>query len=304
VAPVRTATRFASSSALSTPLISCEELKEALRVRDVRVIDATWYLPNSPFAGPGIPAREAYLKARIPGAVFSDLDELCLPGPPPHMLPDPQRFARHMAGLGVSRSCEVVVYDQHGLFSAPRLWATFRLFGSQARVLDGGLPAWQAAGCPVEEGEAATPKPCSDEEWPFAASQVWTLDQVQSNIATQDSQIVDMRPAPRFAAEVPEPRAGMRGGHIPESRNVPFGSFMKDGKLKDPEDLRNLLAAAGVDLNKPVVGSCGSGVTACFLPLALETMGAKTPWGIYDGSWSEWGARPDTPVATGKPKSS
>jgi len=113
---------------------------------------------------------------------------------------------------------------------------------------------------------------------------------------------VDMRPAGRFTAEVPEPRAGMRGGHIPESRNVPFGAYMKDGKLKGPDELRSLLTSAGVNLDKPVLGTCGSGVTACFLPLALEAMGATTPWGIYDGSWSEWGARADTPIATGKPK--
>lgn len=258
------------------------------------IVDGSWYLPTMK-RNP----MEEYLASHIPGAVYFDIDEIADHSTDlPHMLPSPETFALHMTRLGIADGMKVVVYDGVGLFSAPRVWWTFKLFGvKEVSILAGGFPKWKSEGRPVEAGMAKrvpanfTPK--------MNADLVADLDRVDKTLAAKSAQVVDSRPADRFRGEAPEPRPGIRSGHMPGSLNVPAGSLVEKGQLASPEKIKAALDAGGVDTSKPVITSCGSGVSAAVLWLALDEIG-KTPQALYDGSWSEWGAREDKPVATGK----
>lgn len=292
-------------------LVSCEWLYEEL-TRDgaepPRLLDATWYLPNSPFAAPpgsGGAEDEFRRGPRLPGASFFDLDAVSTPSSLPHMLPGEEVFAAAMAELGISQDTRVVVYDRLGIFSAPRLWYTMKVafdHPAMVAVLDGGLPRWQALGYPVEDGEppAAAPAPAS--RWQRRPEGSWAMERVLGNIDSREALLVDARPAGRFKGQAPEPRAGMRGGHIPGSVSVPFVSLLssEDRTMLRPDDLRAVFSEAGVHPPEEagrIVTSCGSGMTACVVALALHRVGM--PLGslaLYDGSWAEWGMQKDTPV--------
>jgi thiosulfate/3-mercaptopyruvate sulfurtransferase len=261
---------------------------------DLVVFDATKYLPNEPHDG-----RTEFLASHIPGARFFDIDEIADPDTDlPHMVPTPGRFAKLVGALGVSNASMVVFYDQKGLASASRGWWLMGLFGhDRAAVLDGGLPKWRAEGHPVQSGE---PEPAQVAHFrpDFRAERLRGIGDMLANVETGAALVLDARAAGRFTAKVPEPRAGMRSGHIPGSRNLPYGELLApDQTLLPPEQLRARLAAAGVDGTVPVITSCGSGVTATILTLAMVRAGLP-PGAVYDGSWTEWAGRPDTPVET------
>jgi len=277
-------------------LVSTEWLAEHLDAPDIRIVDATYYLPDE-----GENARRRFEEAHIPGAVFFDIDDIADTSRDlPHMVPPPEKFSAKVRRLGLGDGSRIVIYDQKGLFSAPRVWWMFRLFGHQdVAVLDGGLPKWQREGRRVTDGP-----PRISGERHFTArmnnAMVRDLDQMRRNLQTKRTQVVDARSPERFRGDAPEPRADLRAGHIPGSVNVPYGSLVDSatGTLKDGETITRLFKDAGVDPKKPVATTCGSGVTACTLALALRTIGAKDVT-VYDGSWAEWGRQDDTPVETG-----
>lgn len=273
------------------PVISPDWLAAHLDDATVRIVDATWFLPNDDRSGAAEFARE-----HIPGAVHFDIDAIADTNSDlPHMLPSADAFAKAVGALGVSEKHHIVVYDAVGLFSAARVWWTFREMGAErVSVLDGGLPGWHAIGGPVT-AEATVPTPAVFT--PRPRSTVVALADVRDAINHEHVRVVDARPAPRFRGHADEPRPGVRSGHMPGSLNVPFDALISDGRLRSAEDIEMVFRDAGVDPAHTVIASCGSGVTAAVLVLALDRIGV-TDARLYDGSWSEWGAHPDTPVAT------
>jgi thiosulfate/3-mercaptopyruvate sulfurtransferase len=275
------------------PLVSTDWLAARLGQPGLVIIDASWYLP----AQKRDPHRD-FLESHIPGAVFFDLDAVSAQDTSlPHMMPAPTAFAAAMGGLGVADGAQIIVYDGLGLFSAPRLWWMLRAFGARdVAVLDGGLPKWKAEGHPLEHGETrCTPAPFNARLDPGVVA---SLADVQKALANNSAQVLDARPAERFRGEVAEPRPGLRMGHMPGATSVPFGALLDNGRLKQPADLALALDALGVDAGKPAITSCGSGVSAAIVTLALVVVG-RAPGALYDGSWAEWGVPDGPPVVTG-----
>ena len=275
-------------------LVSTDWLANHLKDPDLRVLDASWYMPDT-----GRNGRAEYEAGHIPGARFFDIDEISdQRSSLPHMAPPPEKFISRMRAMGIGDGHQVVIYDGAGLFSAPRVWWTFRLMGKvDVAVLDGGLPKWRAEGREMED----MPPVVRDRHMTISRQNGLVKDVTQVAHASKllEAEIIDARSAPRFKGEVAEPRPGLRSGHIPGSRNVPFTNVLNpDGTMKSPEDLRAAFAASGVDLSRPVITTCGSGVTAAVLSLALERIGHRNH-ALYDGSWSEWGMYDDLPVEKG-----
>ncbi|TNE39900.1 MAG: 3-mercaptopyruvate sulfurtransferase [Alphaproteobacteria bacterium] len=272
-------------------IVSTQWLADHIDSPDIRIVDASWHLPAA-----GRDAKAEYQAEHIPGAVFFDIDDISdETSDLPHMLPRPEKFASRMRKLGLGDGNRIVVYDSNGLFSAARAWWMFQVMGhSDVAVLDGGLPKWKA------EGRALSDMPPVPTERHFTARLnnllVRDLDQIRSNIDSQCELVVDARAPGRFKGVDPEPREGMRSGHIPGAVNVPIGTlFQEDGTFRSLDELQQIFNDAGVSGDKPVVTSCGSGVTACIVYLALQMLGHQG-LAVYDGSWSEWGMRDDTPI--------
>jgi thiosulfate/3-mercaptopyruvate sulfurtransferase len=271
-------------------LVSTEWLAEAIGAPDLMVFDATKYLPNEPFDG-----LTKYREARIPGARFIDIDVVADPDTTlPHMAPTAGRFARLMGEMGISNATRVIFYDQKGLQSSARGWWLMKLFGHEkAAVLDGGLPKWLAEGRATESGDAKPAAPSSYTP-DFRADLVKGIGDVKRIIAHGGALILDARAKGRFDGTAPEPRPGLPSGHMPGAKSLPFNELLNaDFTMKDAAALRARFAAAGADGSKPVVTSCGTGVTACILALGLKQAGLGDA-AIYDGSWTEWAGRPET----------
>lgn len=275
-------------------LISTDWLARHLADPDLRILDASWYLPDA-----GCDAKAEYHAAHIPGARFFDIDEISdQRSSLPHMAPPPEKFISRMRAMGVGDGHQVVVYDGSGLFSAARVWWMFRLMGKvDVAVLDGGFPKWQAEGRAVED----MPPVMRDRHMTVQrqAGLVKDVTQVAHASKLGEAEIIDARSVARFKGEVAEARPGLRAGHIPGAKNVPYATLLSaDGTMKSPADLRAAFQAAGVDLGKPAITSCGSGITAAVLSLALERIGHRNH-ALYDGSWAEWGMYDDLSVAKG-----
>jgi thiosulfate/3-mercaptopyruvate sulfurtransferase len=275
-------------------LVSTDWLARHLRDPDLRVLDASWYLPAM-----NRDAKAEYAAAHIPGARFFDIDEISdQRSSLPHMAPPPEKFISRMRTMGVGDGHQVVIYDGAGIYSAARVWWTFRLMGkTDVAVLDGGFRKWQAEGREIED----MPPVIRDRHMTVSRQNHLVKDVTQVAHAAKlgEAEILDARSAARFRGEAPEPRAGLRSGHIPGSKNVPFGEVLNaDGTMKSPAELKAVFEAAGVDLKKPAITSCGSGVTSAVLNLALERIGHRNH-ALYDGSWAEWGMYDDLRVATG-----
>jgi len=275
-------------------LVSVDWLAGEIGACDLRIVDASKHLPEA-----GRDARAEYEDGHIPGAVFMNLDDLVDPAAPiENTLPLPDGFASRMEALGIGDGSRIVLYDDSAVKTSARAWFMLRMFGAHhVAILDGGLQAWIAAGQPLDKG-VETRRHRHFTAWSDPA-QVRSKAQVLANIASKAEQVIDARGAPRFTGAVPESRPGLASGHIPGSLNVPYTAlYNSDGTFKSPADLRAVFAAAGVDLSRPVITSCGSGVTACVVAFALHLIG-KDDVALYDGSWSEWGADPAMPKAVG-----
>lgn len=275
-------------------LVSTGWLAQHLKDPDLRILDASWYLPDQKRD-----AKAEYQAGHIPGARFFDIDEISdQRSNLPHMAPPPEKFISRMRAMGVGDGHQVVVYDGAGIFSAARVWWTFRLMGKQdVAVLDGGLPKWRAEGREIED----MPPVVKDRHMTVSRQNQLVKDVTQVAHAAKlgQAEILDARSAARFRGEAPEPRPGLRGGHIPGSKNVPYATMLNgDGTMKSVPELRAVFEAAGVDLKRPAITSCGSGVSAAILNLALERLGHRNH-ALYDGSWAEWGMYDDLPVERG-----
>ncbi len=277
------------------PLVDTAWLAENLSAPDLRVVDATYYMPHE-----GLDGRREFQVGHIPGSVFFDIDDIAdSDSPLPHMLPSPQKFSSRVRRLGLGDGLRLVFYDQRGLFSAARAWWTFRYFGHHdGAVLDGGLPKWMNEGRPLEDG------PGDPQERHFTARMDSFLlrdkDQILANLNSRREQVLDARSRGRFEGSEPEPRDGLRSGHIPGSLNLPYAELLDPASrtMIDREQLRARFEAAGVNMSRPVITTCGSGVTAAILALGLHLAGHRDV-SLFDGSWAEWGLPGDTPVATG-----
>jgi thiosulfate/3-mercaptopyruvate sulfurtransferase len=270
------------------------ELAAELGDADLGVIDGSWHLPNAGRFGP-----VEFRLGHIPGAVYFDIDTIADQDTTlPHMLPKPDLLAKEMTALGLGDGMRFVVYDVLGIYAAARVWWTLRAYGvHDIRILEGGLTKWIAEGRPLDYGEARPmPRPFTPRlDQSFVAS----LDDLRTALATGSAQVVDARPADRFRGEAPEPRPGLKSGHMPGSLNVPFADVVEHGRLKPRDALKAIFAEHKVDLSKPIITTCGSGVSAAILALAVEEAGGRIA-GLYDGSWAEWGSREDCPAVTGQ----
>ena len=276
-------------------VVSADWLQSELGAKNLRILDASFYLPAQ--------KRDAdaeYASGHIPGAIRFDQDKIADHSTNlPHMVPSPEFFAAEVGKLGISENDRIVIYDGPGLFASPRVWWLFHIVmgAPNVFVLDGGRDGWKAEGRPLE---TATPAFAPATFKPkFNASRVVSLDEMREIVDNRSRQIADARSAGRFAATEPEPREGMRSGHMPGARSLPSGVFATNGKFKSLPELRETIEKAGIDLEKPVVTTCGSGITAAIITLALESLGHGNNK-LYDGSWSEWGSRADTPIVTGQ----